>query len=401
MAAELKAAGSAAYASGKFREAVEMYTAALDTLAHANARGKDRDEELRGTLLSNRCAARLQMGKVREAAEDAEACVACRPEWPKAHQRLAGCLLRMPDDTSRRKGVKALEKALELDPASASIKEALAQARRTVGGASSAAPSASSSTAPPPPRQSASNTSSSFAERAKSAAESLRAQVSAAFATLATPGGPAALWDNLTDQQRLYAKVAGGLLCFLLARRFFGAGSPSSGFGGGGGGSGGILGFSLTTWLVIASLAYRAYRYPPINEAFADVARSFPLQPTDPQQLANWWRHELSPRGKLAVQGVGGVVAFILIRWLFSGGGGGGGYYDGYDGGYGGGIFSGWLGTVLLLGGAYIASTYFGISPYTLMMLYNMFGGGRGGGYGYGPMGGMGGFGRRRRGGFF
>lgn len=42
----------------------------------------------KGVLYSNRCAALLKLGRVKEARLDAEACRDLRPDWEKAHYRL-------------------------------------------------------------------------------------------------------------------------------------------------------------------------------------------------------------------------------------------------------------------------------------------------------------------------
>ncbi|GHP03912.1 hypothetical protein PPROV_000266600 [Pycnococcus provasolii] len=405
MAAEVKARGAELYSQGKYVEAEQAYSSAFDLVAQDTSSSSNK--ELLAILHSNRCACRLQLNRVSEALLDAKAAVSMRPSWSKAYQRLASCLLRTNVAADKRRGIEALEKACELDPSNEGVAEQLAEARRNANSTSSSTSSARTSSAPPPRqppptssqagRASASAASASFTDRARDALNAARRKAEEAFAAASMPGGLAAMWDSLTDQQKLIAKGVGGLVVYMLARRMFapaGGGGMSAGGagvgGGGGGGGGGIFGWSLTTWLLIGSLVYRVIKYPAVADAIGDVTRTFPRE-LQPQLLAQWWRHDLSPRGKLVVQGVGGVAAFLVVRWFFFSGGGG--YYDGYGyggggggyGGGGGGLFS--MSTLLLLGAMFVGSQYFGLSPYTMMMLYNMLGGGNRG-YGYGPMGG-------------
>ena len=88
-----KARGGAAFAAGRHAEAEAAYGAALGDLDRDldrdSASGSAAEREARGTVLSNRAAARLAQGRARAALEDAELAVRCRPGWPKAHRREA------------------------------------------------------------------------------------------------------------------------------------------------------------------------------------------------------------------------------------------------------------------------------------------------------------------------
>jgi tetratricopeptide (TPR) repeat protein len=76
-AASLRAEGSEAYRDGRHGRAEDLYTRAL-TLTPGDA-----------ALLSNRSAARLQLGRAAAALEDALAAAAARPGWGKAQLRAA------------------------------------------------------------------------------------------------------------------------------------------------------------------------------------------------------------------------------------------------------------------------------------------------------------------------
>jgi|TARA_B110000208_G_scaffold181809_1_gene232930 stress-induced-phosphoprotein 1 len=83
----LKGEGDAAYRANRFDAAVKQYGAALVAAADPAS-----DCASRHVLLSNRAAARLALGDFAAALRDAEACVACKPQWAKGFGRKGAAL---------------------------------------------------------------------------------------------------------------------------------------------------------------------------------------------------------------------------------------------------------------------------------------------------------------------
>ena len=92
-AEQWKAAGNQHMAAGRLAKAVDAYGQALDRC------GSSPDPTLRSALLSNRSGAHLLLGNADAAAADARLCVAARPDWAKAHWRLAVALLSTAERT--------------------------------------------------------------------------------------------------------------------------------------------------------------------------------------------------------------------------------------------------------------------------------------------------------------
>lgn len=88
-----KVAGNDHMAAGRLVDAIAAYDQAIDRCVNES------DRTLRGVLLSNRSGAHLLLGNTVEAVADAQLCVAERPDWAKAHWRLAVALLSMAKDT--------------------------------------------------------------------------------------------------------------------------------------------------------------------------------------------------------------------------------------------------------------------------------------------------------------
>ncbi len=82
-----KAAGNKHMAAGRLEKAVDAYGQAL------NRHDGSSDPSLRSAVLSNRSGAHLLLGNAEAAAADARLCVTARPDWAKAHWRLAVALL--------------------------------------------------------------------------------------------------------------------------------------------------------------------------------------------------------------------------------------------------------------------------------------------------------------------
>ena len=101
-----KQRGARLYAAKDYAGAVTCFSEAIE-----RADGNDMDLHL---YHSNRCAAYQQLGRWREALEDAEATVQIKPGWAKGWSRLGACLERDP----RRRGeaTAAYARAAELDP---------------------------------------------------------------------------------------------------------------------------------------------------------------------------------------------------------------------------------------------------------------------------------------------
>ena len=101
-----KQRGARLYAAKDYAGAVKCFSEAIE-----RADGSDMDFHL---YHSNRCAAYQQLGRWREALEDAEATTHISPTWAKGWSRLGACLERDP----RRRGeaAAAYARAAELDP---------------------------------------------------------------------------------------------------------------------------------------------------------------------------------------------------------------------------------------------------------------------------------------------
>ena len=105
-ASQAKQRGARCYAAKDYAGAVTCFTEAI-----ARADGNDMDLHL---YHSNRCAAYQQLGRWREALEDAEATTQISPTWAKGWSRLGACLER--DQRRRGEAAAAYARAAELDP---------------------------------------------------------------------------------------------------------------------------------------------------------------------------------------------------------------------------------------------------------------------------------------------
>jgi tetratricopeptide (TPR) repeat protein len=75
----LKAQGNAAFAEGKFEEALQFYSRAID---------KQNDAIEKAKAYSNRSACLFNLARYEEAAEDGGMCIQLHPTWPKGHFRM-------------------------------------------------------------------------------------------------------------------------------------------------------------------------------------------------------------------------------------------------------------------------------------------------------------------------
>lgn len=127
--AAAKALGNAAFAQGDLsgaRAAVGHYTDALLLHRLAIGAGVAGDATSESVLLSNRSAAHAKLAQYHAALEDADAAVALRPTWGKAHGRRGAALLGLGD---ARKAEAAFHEGLGHEPGAVGLQEGLAEAR--------------------------------------------------------------------------------------------------------------------------------------------------------------------------------------------------------------------------------------------------------------------------------
>ena len=99
-AAASKAAGKIAFAAGKYRDAMELFSEAI------------RADPTDHVLLSNRSACFASLSLFDKAAEDAQSCVRLAPDWPKGYQRLGLALFRQGEFAA---SVGAYSKAVKME----------------------------------------------------------------------------------------------------------------------------------------------------------------------------------------------------------------------------------------------------------------------------------------------
>jgi tetratricopeptide (TPR) repeat protein len=114
-AEELKSAGNKLFADKAFEGAVAKYSAALEL------------EPDNHTVLSNRSAALLSLGRMEAALKDAGACVRAAPEWSKGYSRKGAAYLGMGNCYD---ATVAFRAGLALDPGNAVMLEGLKEAER-------------------------------------------------------------------------------------------------------------------------------------------------------------------------------------------------------------------------------------------------------------------------------
>lgn len=122
-AEEAKALGNAAFKARQYPEAVTHFTTAIaaDPKNHV--------------LYSNRSAAHAAAEEYKSALLDANKCIDLKPDWAKGHSRRGAAYVGLKN---WRAAIAAYEVGLELDPASASMKEELALLQAKLGGGSGA-----------------------------------------------------------------------------------------------------------------------------------------------------------------------------------------------------------------------------------------------------------------------
>ena len=137
-AAGLKKKGNELFGRGKYAEAVEAYTQAIDLWMEP----KDR-----AVLYSNRSAARLKIaGEKQKALSDAERAVQLAPDYAKAHFR-RGQALRALGEAA--KAAEAMQEVLRLEPSDQAATLALAELRGALEAAAAKAAKARLANATP------------------------------------------------------------------------------------------------------------------------------------------------------------------------------------------------------------------------------------------------------------
>ncbi|XP_022333019.2 stress-induced-phosphoprotein 1 [Crassostrea virginica] len=121
----LKSLGNEALNEGKFEEAVDQYTAAIDL---------DSDNHI---LYSNRSAALTKAGKYLEAIGDADKAIQLKPDWAKGYSRkgVALCQLYRYEEA-----LEAFSEGLKVAPDNAALQEGLEEAKSNLKGPGNSQP---------------------------------------------------------------------------------------------------------------------------------------------------------------------------------------------------------------------------------------------------------------------
>nr|XP_022333019.1 stress-induced-phosphoprotein 1-like [Crassostrea virginica] len=121
----LKSLGNEALNEGKFEEAVDQYTAAIDL---------DSDNHI---LYSNRSAALTKAGKYLEAIGDADKAIQLKPDWAKGYSRkgVALCQLYRYEEA-----LEAFSEGLKVSPDNAALQEGLEEAKSNLKGPGNSQP---------------------------------------------------------------------------------------------------------------------------------------------------------------------------------------------------------------------------------------------------------------------
>mmetsp|Transcript_40037 Transcript_40037/g.86637 ORF Transcript_40037/g.86637 Transcript_40037/m.86637 type:complete len:126 (-) Transcript_40037:54-431(-) len=111
--ASLKEAGNAAFSRKDYKTAEDLYSQAIAMTP---------DDE---TLWSNKSAALLSLGQASTALVAAKRARKLKPEWPKAHGRVAAALLQLGQ---WEQAIDVYEEGLALDPDNEFLRQGLAAA---------------------------------------------------------------------------------------------------------------------------------------------------------------------------------------------------------------------------------------------------------------------------------
>eukprot|EP00216_Chloropicon_sp_CCMP2111_P002259 CAMPEP_0198243450 /NCGR_PEP_ID=MMETSP1446-20131203/27808_1 /TAXON_ID=1461542 ORGANISM="Unidentified sp, Strain CCMP2111" /NCGR_SAMPLE_ID=MMETSP1446 /ASSEMBLY_ACC=CAM_ASM_001112 /LENGTH=588 /DNA_ID=CAMNT_0043927267 /DNA_START=39 /DNA_END=1805 /DNA_ORIENTATION=+ len=107
---DLKGKGNAAFTSGRFDEAIDFFTQAIDI------------DPKNHVLFSNRSAAQASCKRFKEALDDAKSTVELKPEWPKGYSRLGAAHVGLGDLEA---AVESYKTGLKIDPDNAQMTDAL------------------------------------------------------------------------------------------------------------------------------------------------------------------------------------------------------------------------------------------------------------------------------------
>jgi len=110
MADAHKAAGNESFKEGRYAEAAQHFTAAID-LDPGNA-----------VLRSNRSGAFASLGRYADALADAEEAVALQPDWSKGYSRMAAALYGLGRYAE---SADTFQRGLQVDPSNAQMTQAL------------------------------------------------------------------------------------------------------------------------------------------------------------------------------------------------------------------------------------------------------------------------------------
>lgn len=207
-----KVEGNSHFSAGRFREAVDSYTEAIEAApTGANVH----------IYYNNRATAKFSLKDYDGAISDAELSTEAMPTFAKAYARIGAAYMEKNMDTE---AVVALEKAIELDPSNAAFKEDLKKAKRKAAIAADAAASGGHTK-----KSSKNNAGAGMPDM-----DGLAAMLGGAGGGLGSAGGLGALLNNPNIQQ-----MAKNLMSNPQAMQ-----AAMSMLGGAGGGLGGLGGLS-------------------------------------------------------------------------------------------------------------------------------------------------------------
>jgi len=109
-AEEIKKEGNIKFIKKENKEAVELYTKAIEILTKDNLFTENEPKELLGVLYSNRAAANLLLEENTKALEDSENSLKYKPYWDKSHYRKTKALLAL---NRKKDAIKSLCKVLK------------------------------------------------------------------------------------------------------------------------------------------------------------------------------------------------------------------------------------------------------------------------------------------------
>lgn len=133
---ELKAEGNGFFKAGKFQEAIEAFTAALEL------------DEKNHVLYSNRSAAKASLRDFAAACNDARMCVKLMPTWAKGYSRLGAALFGLGELEESK---KIYEEGLAIEPENATLLQGRSDVDKAIQGKAAFAAKAAEAGARPNP----------------------------------------------------------------------------------------------------------------------------------------------------------------------------------------------------------------------------------------------------------